>query len=101
MELFSINSGQILVAILVTLNIFSFVVMARDKHRALDKQNTKRIPEGLIFFLATIFGSLGVYLGMFIFRHKTRKWYFQFGIPLLIFQNLATIYLVWKIIRES
>jgi uncharacterized membrane protein YsdA (DUF1294 family) len=33
------------------------------------------------------------------FRHKTQKWYFQLGIPLVIFQNLATIYVIWKIIQ--
>jgi uncharacterized membrane protein YsdA (DUF1294 family) len=47
----------------------------------------------MLFFLAAAFGSVGVYAGMFAFRHKTRKWYFAVGIPLLMLQNLAFLYL--------
>jgi len=60
----------------------------------LRRDNSERIPEGLLFFMATIFGSVGVYAGMFVFRHKTRKWYFVIGIPLLFMQNFATLYLM-------
>lgn len=67
--------------------------MLRDKRLSLCHDNSKRIPEGILFFMATIFGSIGIYVGMFCFRHKTRKWYFLIGIPLLIIQNLATVYL--------
>jgi uncharacterized membrane protein YsdA (DUF1294 family) len=51
----------------------------------------------MLFFLAAAFGSIGVYAGMFVFRHKTRKWYFLIGIPLLIAQNAAAIYLVYSL----
>ena len=84
---------QILVAILATINIFAFIVMGNDKRKSTKGGNTERIPEGLIFYMAAAFGSLGVFLGMQVFRHKTKKWYFQLGIPLLILQNLATLYL--------
>jgi uncharacterized membrane protein YsdA (DUF1294 family) len=93
MEIFTTDSGKIIIIILFIINIFSFVVMARDKYKSANGHNNARIPEGLIFFLASFFGSIGVYLGMFVFRHKTRKWYFQLGIPLLIFQNIATVFL--------
>jgi uncharacterized membrane protein YsdA (DUF1294 family) len=58
------------------------------------KNNTERISEGLLFFLATIFGSVGVYAGMLVFRHKTKKWYFIIGIPLLMIQNIVFLYLL-------
>jgi uncharacterized membrane protein YsdA (DUF1294 family) len=57
-----------------------------------------RISEGKLFFMATAFGSLGVYAGMFAFRHKTQKWYFLVGMPLLILQNIAFAFLVYKVI---
>lgn len=51
-------------------------------------------PEGAIFFMATIGGGIGIYAGMLLLRHKTRKWYFALGIPLLIAQNLVVLYLL-------
>lgn len=98
MESFGTLSGQILVSILVAINIVAFFVMGRDKRKAIRGYNAERAPEGFMFFLATMFGSIGVYLGMLAFRHKTRKWYFQLGIPLLIIQNLATVYVVWSLL---
>jgi uncharacterized membrane protein YsdA (DUF1294 family) len=55
----------------------------------------ERISEGMLFFLAAAFGALGVYLGMFLFRHKTRKWYFQIGIPLVFLENCALLYSIY------
>ena len=100
MELLSMYSGQILIGILVVINLVAFFVMGRDKRKAIRGYNAERAPEGFMFFLATMFGSIGVYLGMLAFRHKTRKWYFQLGIPLLILQNLATVYVLWEVVSQ-
>lgn len=89
---------EILLIILAALNLFAFGVMMRDKRKSRKGGETERTPEGLIFFLAALFGSVGVYAGMIAFRHKTRRWYFQLGIPLLILQNAATLYLLWPYI---
>jgi uncharacterized membrane protein YsdA (DUF1294 family) len=70
------------------------VLVANDKRDSKQAGNLDRLPEGLIFFMATIGGGVGVYLAMLLFRHKTRKWYFQLGVPLLILQNLAILYLI-------
>ena len=98
MELISTFSGQVLIGIWTFINIVSLFVMANDKRKSTQGRNSRRSPEGFIFFLATALGGIGVYLGMQLFRHKTQKLYFQLGIPLLILQNLATIYLVWKMV---
>jgi uncharacterized membrane protein YsdA (DUF1294 family) len=98
-ELIGTPAGQVLVGVFALINIVAFIVMAHDKRRAVHGKNAERAPEGFMFFLATMFGSIGVYLGMVLFRHKTRKWYFQIGIPLLILQNLATVYVVWQILN--
>jgi uncharacterized membrane protein YsdA (DUF1294 family) len=92
------STENILTGIFVFINVVAFLVMANDKHLSRKGGDTERIPEGLIFFMATLAGAVGVYLGMIIFRHKTRKWYFQVGIPLLILQNLATLYLIREIL---
>lgn len=98
MEMFTTLSGQIIVGVFVVINLWAFLVMGHDKRRSIRGHNAERAPEGIMFFLATMFGSFGVYLGMMAFRHKTRKWYFQLGIPFLMMQNLATVWVVWGII---
>lgn len=68
--------------------------MLIDKIKSADA-NSRRISEGQLFFMAAAFGALGVYAGMFACRHKTRKWYFLIGIPLLIVQNLVFIFFLY------
>ena len=89
---------QIIIAILVAINVFAFFLMGNDKRKSMQGGNPERTPEGLLFFVAAAFGSAGIYLGMLIFRHKTKRWYFQLGIPLLIMENLATLYLLKEIL---
>jgi uncharacterized membrane protein YsdA (DUF1294 family) len=84
----------------LAINLIAFLIMFVDKYKS-SKQESERISEGMLFFLATLFGSLGVYAGMFVFHHKTRKWYFLIGIPLLIIQNLALIYLVYLFLYKG
>jgi uncharacterized membrane protein YsdA (DUF1294 family) len=68
--------------------------MMHDKRLSMRKNNNERIPEGILFFMSTILGSLGIYLGMIICRHKNRKWYFAVGIPLLLIQNIGMLYIL-------
>ena len=51
-----------------------------------------RIRERTLFLLALFFGAVGIYSGMFLLRHKTKKWYFLIGIPFLIVINIYLIY---------
>lgn len=90
---YNIETSHLIIFLLV-MNIFSFAVMLVDKYRSMTP-GAIRISEGKMFLLATIFGSLGVYLGMFAFRHKSRKWYFLVGVPLLFIQNISFLYIVY------
>lgn len=88
-----INNQLIFVlSLLLLINLYSLYLMASDKFKAIN--SSPRTPEGVIFFWAVCFGSLGVFLGMFLFRHKKRKWYFYFGVPLAILENMALLCLV-------
>lgn len=84
----------IILATLVTINAIALFVVGYDKRTSITRDHDSRLPEGMLFFLATVFGAVGVFAGMQLFRHKTRKWYFQIGIPLLIIQNLTTLYTI-------
>lgn len=88
------DKSLLVASIFAAINILAFLIMLIDKIKS-TKSNAERISEGQLFFLATFFAALGVYLGMFTFRHKTKKWYFLIGIPLLIAQNLALVYLIY------
>lgn len=82
------------------INAAAFLVMAWDKRQS--RQNgAERISEGLLFFMATAFGALGVFLGMFAFRHKTRVWYFLLGIPLAFVSNLAFLAVLSDYLRSG
>lgn len=77
---------------LLIVNLTGFLLMGLDKRRA--KRDRWRIPERTLFLPAVLFGGLGSFLGMRLFRHKTRHWYFRFGFPLLALLELALILFV-------
>lgn len=82
------------------MNVAAFLVMLWDKRQS-RRSGAERLSEGLLFFIAASFGSVGVLLGMIVSRHKTRKWYFLLGIPLLIVENLATLSLIALIAEQQ
>lgn len=94
------NILNVIVFVFAVINLIAFFVMLIDKNKA-KKNGAERISEGVMFFMAAAFGSIGVYAGMFAFRHKTRKWYFIVGIPLLIVQNIAFIYLAQSLLEKN
>ena len=76
---------------LIIINIITFFVYGLDKLKAVN--HWWRIPEWVLLGLAVAGGSVGAYLGMIIFRHKTLKPLFRFGVPLiLLVQVIAAIY---------
>lgn len=85
-------------AFFVAVNLLAFLLMYLDKAKS-RKQGTERISEGMLFFLASALGSVGVFLGMFAFRHKTRKWYFLIGVPLLIAENCALLWTAYGLLK--
>ena len=84
----------LIIGILGIINVLAFLVMWQDKVKSTQGNEASRTPEGVLFLLCAVFGSVGVYVAMILLRHKNRKWYFQIGVPFLMFQNVATAYLV-------
>lgn len=77
------NAGmKILLVYLVCINLVSFGLMAADKRRA--RARRWRISERTLFAAALLGGSLGAIVGMYLFRHKTKHWYFVVGMPLIL-----------------
>ena len=84
---------QELIYYLAIINIITFLLFMSDKKRAIRRQ--WRVPEILLLSLSAIGGSLGGYLSMQIFRHKTKTAIFKVGMPILIIlQAAALIYYI-------
>ena len=80
---------------LFIINLVAFFMMGNDKRKS-KKEGKRRIPEKNFFFTALLGGSIGAILGMRTFRHKTRHWYFVWGMPaILILQIALKVFLIW------
>ena len=82
---------------LLAASVLDFALMGADKRRA--KAHRRRVPEKVFFWVAVLGGSPGAILGMWIFRHKTRHWYFKYGLPAILLAQLALgLWLAWRLL---
>ncbi|MHB1652639.1 MAG: DUF1294 domain-containing protein [Desulfitobacteriaceae bacterium] len=78
-------------------NLYTMIVMGLDKHRA--KLNRQRVSEKSLMTMAFAMGALGIYIGMHVFRHKTRHFKFTAGVPLLIVVNAMLVFLGYRLVQ--
>lgn len=76
------------------INLIGYIVMGVDKQRAI--RGAWRISEASLFLTALLGGALGCTLGMRHFRHKTRHWYFKYGMPAIFFVQIAVLILLFR-----
>ena len=88
---------QLLALYLTAVNLAAFALMGADKRRA--RRGRWRISEKALFLSALLGGSAGAILGMQLFRHKTRHWYFVVGMPAILLAQLALA--AWLVLRGS
>ncbi len=74
---------------LLTVNLVGLFCMYLDKRKA--KKRLWRIPEAVLFLIAVIGGSIGSIAGMYLFRHKTRHWYFVYGMPAILLLQIGAV----------
>ena len=75
------------------MNLLAFVLMASDKKKA--KSGAWRVPEKVLFLSAILGGSIGAIVGMQVFRHKTKHWYFKYGMPAILILQMIIAIGVW------
>ncbi len=73
---------EILLVYLLLINAAGFLLMHADKKKAVQKR--WRTPERVLLGVAFLGGSLGAYLAMQLFRHKTKHPRFALGIPMML-----------------
>lgn len=78
---------------ILAINITGFLIMWYDK--AMARARKYRVPESRLFLIAIAGGSLGVYLGMHIFKHKINNLTFTLGVPAIFIAQI----IIYRTIR--
>ena len=87
---------QYVLVFLAVMSAFLFVLMGLDKSKA--RRGRWRVSEKTLFVFALLGGAPGGTAGMFLFRHKTKHWYFRLGFPLLAAAQLALV--AWLYLKQ-
>jgi len=77
---------------IIGVNVLAFLVYGIDKLKA--KKGKWRISEATLLMLAIIGGSIGAWLGMKVWHHKTMHRKFKYGIPLILVLQMALLILI-------
>lgn len=90
---------MMLIYYLLAVNVLTFIVYGVDKGKA--RRGRWRVPEATLMGLAALGGSVGAWLAMQLFRHKTQKKKFRYGVPaLFVLQVAAVLFYLNMIIRH-
>lgn len=81
--------GEIFVFYLILINVIAFILFGIDKQKA--KRRSRRISEATLLLQAAIGGSIGAWLGMTLFRHKTLHKKFTIGVPAIFASQLMLL----------
>ena len=74
---------------LLAINLIGILIMFIDKKKAI--KQSWRIPEKTLLIIALLGGSIGTMIGMYWFRHKTKKLRFTIGFPVILISEIALI----------
>ncbi|MBQ8383391.1 MAG: DUF1294 domain-containing protein [Clostridia bacterium] len=77
----------VVLIVLGVINLIAFAMYGLDKRYAKNKE--WRIPEANLLTVAALYGALGAFLGMQIFRHKTKHLKFTVTVPLFLILQIA------------
>ena len=86
---------HIILIYLVIINVVAFIAYGIDKWKA--QHNRWRIPESVLLGLAAIGGSVGAWLGIKVWHHKTQHKKFKYGVPAIFVAQVVLA--VWWLVR--
>ena len=87
----TMTTEQLILACLVVINVVTFFTYGVDKWKA--RHSKWRISEATLLGLAVIGGSIGAWLGMKVWHHKTLHQKFRYGIPLILAAQVVIVLL--------
>ena len=74
---------------IIVINAIGFFAMGMDKRKS--QKGSWRISEKTLFTITLLGGGIGTILGMYTFRHKTKKLYFTIGFPVILISEILLI----------
>ena len=74
---------------LFVINTLTFLLYGIDKYKA--KKNQWRISEATLLMMAVFGGSIGAWIGMRLWHHKTKHKKFKYGIPVIIIIQVGLV----------
>lgn len=80
---------KIIIVYLIVINLVTFVMYGIDKYKA--KKSKWRISEATLLWLAALGGSVGAWMGMQIWHHKTLHKKFKYGVPAILLLQIALV----------
>ena len=86
MDIFSIKN---IIIYFVVVNFLSILMFFIDKKKA--EKNLWRISEKALILVSILGGSVGALIGMYTFKHKTKKLKFTVGIPVILILQIVLI----------
>ena len=86
-----LNLLHIVLIYFLAINVVTFFVYGIDKWKA--RRDKWRISEATLLGLAVIGGSIGAWLGMKVWHHKTLHKKFRYGLPLILFAQIVLLVL--------
>lgn len=72
---------------LLAINVVAFIMYGIDKYKT--KKAKWRIPEATLLLLAVLGGSIGAWMGMKVWHHKTMHKKFKYAIPAILLIQIA------------
>ena len=76
-----------LICCIVVSNLVSFMMFGIDKYKA--RRGQWRISEATLLAVAAIGGSIGAWMGMKVWHHKTLHSKFRYGVPIILLVHIA------------
>ena len=86
---------RVILSVILIVNVLAFLLYGIDKWKA--KRSRWRIPESVLLGLAAIGGSVGAWLGMHVWHHKTQHKKFRYGVPAILVAQI--VLLVWIVVN--
>ncbi len=84
---------KIIIGYVIVINVITLMMYGIDKWKA--KHSKWRIPEATLLIMAAVGGSIGAWMGIKLFHHKTLHKKFKYGVPAIFLIQLGIVVFIY------